>query len=667
MTGIPSQYGVFSFLRKIKVFHGNRLSLNGKLLLPVAVQLIVLLFLVGVLFFSIHNARSNLQKTNSVVKLNGNVQQLTRIANKYFNSTKPSGQRETRFIQMIDSIARQINAHGDIDMDIAGVKKRFSTIGQLKRRNLEIEASVMDLSNKSLAQSNGYIAKVVERLADPAQARNVSTLERKVIQGANNNSVAMLGIQKLFYRMAYDTAATKELQAFLEKALENSAQDIKRLKNTPFAQMPVSAHKANTRIKQLVDKYISHMETIDNERRAIAGLLTQTHDALADAQSRFQKNTVATTTASFFLIGLLMTGALISIAVLTTVIGIRISGSVTRLTDMLRDISEGEGDLTKRLEMVAKDEVGDLAHYFNVFVEKLQSMVRNISDNTVTLSNSSEELSTTSNQLASNAEEMSNQSNTVASATEQATTNVNSIASSAEEMSTSVSTVASSIEEMNSSLNEVSKNCQKELDVAKQANSKASTTRQQMEKLGSSSKEIGKVVDTINDIADQTNLLALNATIEAASAGEAGKGFAVVANEVKELAKQTGEATEEIRGKIEQIQTDTSESVTAIEEIATVIEQVTEISQTIVSAVEEQSATVNEISRNVSGASEASNEIARNVQESAGGLKEVSSNIQGVNSASADTAKGVDQIKESAQELAKLSAQLKQIVDQFKV
>ncbi len=359
---------------------------------------------------------------------------------------------------------------------------------------------------------------------------------------------------------------------------------------------------------------------------------------------------------------------LVAVFLVVSILFVRwFSNRIKSVTNNLRDIASGEGDLTKRLKAESTDEIGELSTQFNTFVEKLQSMVRNISDNTVTLSNSSEELSTTSNQLASNAEEMSNQSNTVASATEQATTNVNSIASSAEEMSTSVSTVASSIEEMNSSLNEVSKNCQKELDVAKQANSKASTTRQQMEKLGSSSKEIGKVVDTINDIADQTNLLALNATIEAASAGEAGKGFAVVANEVKELAKQTGEATEEIRGKIEQIQTDTSESVTAIEEIATVIEQVTEISQTIVSAVEEQSATVNEISRNVSGASEASNEIARNVQESAGGLKEVSSNIQGVNSASADTAKGVDQIKESAQELAKLSAQLKQIVDQFKV
>ncbi|MBD3346534.1 MAG: hypothetical protein GF401_15880 [Chitinivibrionales bacterium] len=314
-----------------------------------------------------------------------------------------------------------------------------------------------------------------------------------------------------------------------------------------------------------------------------------------------------------------------------------------------------------------RTEMDELSAWFNTFIGRVSQIIKKIAGNAATLSGSSEELSATSNQLAASAEEVSNQSNTVASASEQATTNVNGIASAAEEMSSSVNAVASSIEEMNASLNEVAKSCQKELDVAKDANTKASSTKLQMEKLGTSSREIGKVVDTIKDIADQTNLLALNATIEAASAGEAGKGFAVVANEVKELAKQTAEATDQIGRQIEQIQNDTGESVSAIDEIAGVIEQVTEISQTIVSAVEEQSSTVSEISGNVGGAGNASSEIARNVQESASGLTEISSNIQGINAAAGDTAKGVGHISDSARELAKLSAQLKDIVKQFKI
>lgn len=395
-----------------------------------------------------------------------------------------------------------------------------------------------------------------------------------------------------------------------------------------------------------------------------------------------------------------------------------IDAPLKRTIQRLKDIAQGDGDLTKRLPMgkgssggrsgnnpgeaacwdtvgsnaaaqttcptitngtvqscndcnvmqqAMRDEMDELAGWFNTFIGKISQIIKQISDNSLTLSNSSEELSSTSNQLESNAQQMSDRSTTVASATEQATTNVNSIASAAEEMSTTMNTIASSIEEMNASLNEVAKSCQKELGVARDADTKASTTRQQMEKLGTSSREIGKVVDTIRDIADQTNLLALNATIEAASAGEAGKGFAVVANEVKELAKQTGRATDEISKQIELIQKDAGDSVGAIGEIADVIAQVTEISQTIVSAVEQQAATVNEISGNVGGASNAAGEVARNVQESASGLGEVSANIQGINTAVGDTTGGITQIKESAQDLAKLSAQLKQIVGRFKV
>ena len=337
------------------------------------------------------------------------------------------------------------------------------------------------------------------------------------------------------------------------------------------------------------------------------------------------------------------------------------------VTNGLKDIAQGEGDLTKRLHAGSQDEIGELAKFFNTFMEKLQGIIKNITENSTTLSSASEELSAVSTQLAANAEEMTNQSNTVASATEQATANVNNISAAAEQMSSGVSTVATAIEEMSSSLNEVAKNCQKENLIASNANNQAKSTRELMERLGVSSKEIGKVIEVINDIADQTNLLALNATIEAASAGEAGKGFAVVANEVKELAKQTAQATDQISRQIEEMQNSTGSAVKAIEEITRIIEEINTISHTIVSAVEEQSATVNEIAKNVGGASQAATEIAKNVGESAKGLSEVSSNIQGVNKAATDTAGGVQNIRQSSQDLAKLAVVLQKIVGQFKV
>ena len=377
---------------------------------------------------------------------------------------------------------------------------------------------------------------------------------------------------------------------------------------------------------------------------------------------------IAANFSMLLLVSIILTVISLVIVCLVLLIVInKLFAPIKNVLTMLKDISEGDGDLTKRLKISSKDEIGELATYFNIFIEKLQGIIAKIKGNTDTVASSATELSAVSTQIAANAEEMSTQTSTVASATEQATTNINSISSAAEEMSSSANSVATAIEEMSASLNEVSRNCQKELQIAAEANTHAKSSKDVMDKLGTAAKAIGKVVEVINDIADQTNLLALNATIEAASAGEAGKGFAVVASEVKELAKQTAQATQEIQKQVEDMQANTDSAIKAIESVSKVIEEVNVISQTIVSAVEQQSATVNEISSNVSGVSTGAQEVSKNVAKSATGLSEVSSTIAGVNNAVGDTAKGVVQVKTSAEELSKLSENLKELLGQFKI
>jgi methyl-accepting chemotaxis protein len=360
---------------------------------------------------------------------------------------------------------------------------------------------------------------------------------------------------------------------------------------------------------------------------------------------------------------------IISIIVILTLVFYLISlltKPIVQMSTMLKDIAEGEGDLTKRLPVTSKDELGDLALWFNTFIIKLQTIIKDIAGNTSILTISSEKLSTVSNQIASNAQEMTAQSSTVASSTEEASSNVNSISAATEEMSLNISTVITAVEEMNASLTEVSRNCQNESQISSKANNQAKSTQEMMERLGISAEEIGKVVVVINKIAAQTNLLALNATIEAASAGNAGKGFAVVANEVKELAKQTAKATSEISDKISDMQNNVLCAVTAIGDITKVIEEINLISQTIMSAVEEQSATIGEIAKNIGGTGHVASEIAKNVGESAKGLSEIASNISGVNYAATNTTNGVNQVKTSAEELMSLAGELKKIVGQFK-
>ncbi|MBD3346535.1 MAG: HAMP domain-containing protein [Chitinivibrionales bacterium] len=645
-------------------FTGSGKTVRGKLFLPVYVQIAGLIVVAAVIVFSLRSAKKNLHRTNTITTLSTEVKSLIELSvEQYFNAV-PSSEREEAFLRSLSQSAQHFDeAHIKVDPD--EIRQLFVEIGEKKRQNQNIEKKVMKLSNASIEQSDGYIRQVVEKMIK--QSQYVSPLEKQVIVGANINTSSNLKIQNLFSRIVYDPSAKQELQAFLEQAMENVEVDKKRLAGTPFQHMAEAAGESNRQMQALAGEYTTNIEHINSAYNKLFSRLSSVDKALMNTKTELQKSTVSVISTSFLLIGITVIAAIVVVVLLNSVLGVQISNSLGRMSGMLRDISEGEGDLTKRLESDSGDEIGDMARYFNNFVNKLQGIITKIAGDAESVASSSSELSTTSVQIASHADEMNSQSTTVASAAEQATANVNGIASAAEEMSTSMSTVASSIEEMSASLNEVAKNCQKELAVARDANSRASATRQQMEKMDASSREIGKVVDTIKDIADQTNLLALNATIEAASAGDAGKGFAVVANEVKELAKQTAQATDEISRQIEQMQSDTEESVNAIEKIAEVIEQVTEISQTIVSAVEEQSATINEISGNVGGASNASSEIARNVQESASGLSEVSSNIQSINTASGETAQGMELIKESAQGLSQLAEQLNQVVNQFKV
>ncbi len=335
--------------------------------------------------------------------------------------------------------------------------------------------------------------------------------------------------------------------------------------------------------------------------------------------------------------------------------------------NMIQDIAEGEGDLTKRLQENEHDEIGELAHWFNVFVQKLQRIIGDIAQSANTLTDSSKELTQTASQMASGAEEMSSQSSSVAAATEEMSVNMNTVAGSGEKMSQNVQAVATSVEQMTSTITEIAKNTEQAASISKKAAQIAETSNENIGQLGTAADDIGKVIEVIQDIAEQTNLLALNATIEAARAGEAGKGFAVVATEVKELAKQTASATEDISNRVNAIQQTTQESVKSINEISDVIEEVNKTSNMIASAVEEQNVTTKEISGNITQAASASDEVAKGVSETAVATQEITQNITQVDVAAKETAKGSAQTQGSGQELAQLAGRLQELVGQFKI
>ena len=342
------------------------------------------------------------------------------------------------------------------------------------------------------------------------------------------------------------------------------------------------------------------------------------------------------------------------------------------MSAMLENIASGEADLSKRLDIANKDEIGILGTWFNKIMTNIEvNAQRNkkvqigVMEGTDNLNLASNELGEISGTLSNKSNNISDQANSVAAATEEMATSLSSISSAAEEAQINLNTVAAATEEMTTTVNEIAGNTEKARTITTDAQKSVNNAMEKVGELGMAAQDISKVTEAIIDIAEQTKLLALNATIEAARAGEAGKGFAVVANEVKELAKQSNDATEDISNKIKAIQNSTDSTVNEINKISTVVNDVTEIVMTIATAVEEQNTTSREISTNISQATTGVSDVVKNVIEVAEVSKEVASNITNVNNEITEVRETSNNLNTNVQSLKDTSGQLKEMADQF--
>jgi len=338
-----------------------------------------------------------------------------------------------------------------------------------------------------------------------------------------------------------------------------------------------------------------------------------------------------------------------------------------KITSNLRDIAEGEGDLTKRLTDKSQDEIGELCGWFNVFVGKIQKIIKDVSLGSRELDGASKNLAELSELLKKDAAQTSSKAGNVSTSSEQMSDNMNSVAAAMEEASTNINMVASAAEEMNVTISQISENTDQASKITVNAVVQTESATTQVDELGKAAMGIGKVLETISEISEQVNLLALNATIEAARAGDAGKGFAVVANEIKALAKQTAEATGEIRMKIQGIQDTTQGTVAHIAQIAKVVDEVNAIVATITTSIEEQSAATREIASNVSQASEGIAEVNQNIAQSNLSVRAITQEIGEVTSAATKISENSNMVSTSAEKLSQLSNELNVMVGRFKI
>ncbi len=497
------------------------------------------------------------------------------------------------------------------------------------------------------------------------------------LNDAQNIQYPLLNISKdVITKLNVITSSLGDAVALSEEDKLNQAQEIAQEVRAELAKLasinPADAAAADKLSSSFNNYYnfaydlsksimdgTADFSTLSEMSQTMSGLLEQLQTELnaynqqknADFNEAFQSVLSNSETTNY--VGIIV--GLITFAILFAVsipIASVIKRSLDKIIQNMRQIAEEDGDLTLRISNVSKDEIGSLAHWFNIFMEKLQKAIRETIDIVSPLSETATKVSDLTGRSQKIFQEQLETSRHSREAVDQMSQSVDRISTNAAQAAESADNAQTRAQK---GLNDVQQTVNSINSLSNQITESANTVTRLKEETA----KVNVVLEVIKGIAEQTNLLALNAAIEAARAGEQGRGFAVVADEVRSLASRTQESTEEINVILEELQKSAQAAVDVMESSRTEVDNSVQLAGHAGESLTEITETVNQINlmnSNIATDTTHQTDVSNSLVES---VTQIQNKSEESNQASTE-------LNDVSQELARLSSDLRSITGQFK-
>jgi len=502
--------------------------------------------------------------------------------------------------------------------------------------NTERLADIQDLYFPVVQSSRENIVRIhrTEELLNTA----VSTGESEMLDTAKRTFrelIEKIQEQKQLWPAMHDTLVGTETLAhgYFEVALKLS--DGMVTGNLDPSEMPSLIQKMNDGLSQTKKRLVDFNESA-----------LQAFNETVAASNDAANNALVTSL-------ILSIASIVVIVLISASIVLLITRNLNTMLESLKDIASGEGDLTKRIVQNSEDEIGDLIHWFNQFMDKLHGSISDVMKSIDPLTKVSSDLGDMTTKTSQITDEQSK-------ATDEVTRSVDDMFSSVQNVALNASSAADAAKEADAEAKAgravVTQSVESINDLASEVERAANVIK----KLESDTENVGTILDVIKGIAEQTNLLALNAAIEAARAGEQGRGFAVVADEVRTLASRTQDSTQEIQRVIEELQS-------AARSAAEVMSHSQDQAKLSVEQAAKTDSSLATITEKVGSITTMNMEIASATGEQEKVSNSIKRNVEGIRSNADDAVKNVQEVEAASESLVGISANLRKITGQFRV